>query len=195
MTRRLAISLLLAFGAFIPARAEADWFVRPLVGVSLMTDHGYVDLEQTAGKSKAFFGAAVGWQPNALGLEVEFAAAPGFFRDTGDLVVEGALSSVMGNVTWVLPRPGASARLRAYVSGGAGVIRVSLRDRLEAFASRSTLIAGNAGGGIAVRVTPRIHINGDARYFKSQFGDHDQGGFGEEFVSFARVSGGIVFRF
>ena len=193
MIRAIAVALFAV--AFLPTCAEADWVVKPLVGISLGTSHGFVDLEQTAGKSKAFFGVAVGWQPTDLGIEVEFATAPGFLRGAGDLVEHGALSSMMGNVTWLLPRPGPAARIRAYVSGGAGVLRVALADVLGAFSSRSTLIAGNAGAGVNVRVTPRTHVYGEVRYFRSQFGEQNQAGFGEEFVTYTRVSGGIVFRF
>jgi hypothetical protein len=193
MIRAPVISLFLIL--LLPAFAEADWIFKALAGMSFGTSHGFVDLEQTSGKSKPFFGAAVGWQPNDLAIEVEFATAPRFLRGDGGLVERGALTSVMGNVTWLLPRPRPGARFRGYVSGGIGVIRVALDDALDAFSSRSQLTAANAGGGVIVRVTPRAQLNGEIRYFKSQVGEQNQAGFGEEFVSYARISGGIVFRF
>jgi hypothetical protein len=33
------------------------------------------------------------------------------------------------------------------------------------------------------------------RYFKTQFGDVDRSGFSEQFVSFTRLTGGVVLRF
>jgi hypothetical protein len=81
------------------------------------------------------------------------------------------------------------------VSGGAGVVRVRLEDALGAFSSRTSLAAGNAGGGVLVRVRPGIDLNGDVRYFKTQYGDADRAGFSEQFVSFTRITGGVVLRF
>ena len=40
-----------------------------------------------------------------------------------------------------------------------------------------------------------VDINADVRYFKTQYGDVDQSGFSEQFVSFTRVTGGVVLRF
>jgi len=38
-------------------------------------------------------------------------------------------------------------------------------------------------------------INADVRYFKTQYGDVDRAGFSEQFVSFTRLTGGVVLRF
>jgi hypothetical protein len=192
---RGAIVAALVTVLLVPARAEADWMLKPVVGVTFAATHGFVDLEQAAGKAKPFFGVAVGWQPNDVGIEVEFGTAPGFLRESGDLVERGALTSVMANVTWLLPRPALGSAIRGYVTGGIGVIRVTLDDALGAFSTRSQLAAANAGGGVVFRLTPRASLNTEVRYFKSQFGEQNQAGFGEEFVSFARISGGVVFRF
>jgi len=108
---------------------------------------------------------------------------------------EGHLTTMMGKVTWQLPKPNESSRLRAYVSGGAGIVRVRLEDALDAFSSTTSLVAGNAGGGVLVRLRPRLDINADVRYFKTQFGDLDQAGFSEQFVSFTRLTAGVVVRF
>ena len=101
----------------------------------------------------------------------------------------------MGNVTWRLPKPQESSRLRAYVAGGAGIVHVRLHDPLDAFSSTTSLLGGNAGGGVLVRLRPRLDINADGRYFKTQYGDGDLAGFSEQFVSFTRVAGGVVLRF
>jgi hypothetical protein len=101
----------------------------------------------------------------------------------------------MGNVTWQLPKPNESSRLRVYVAGGAGIVRVGLEDALDAFATTTWLAAGDAGGGILVRLRPRLDLNADVRYFKTQYGDVDRAGFSEQFVSFTRLTGGVVLRF
>src|SRR6185503_16782863 len=157
--------------------------------------HGFVDLEQTAGASKLVLGAAAGWQPRAIGVELELSVLPDFFEGLGNLIIAGNVTTLMGNVTWQLPKPHESSRLRAYLAGGAGIVRVRLQDALDAFSSETSLAAGNAGGGVLVRLRPRFDINADVRYFKTQFGDVDRAGFSEQFVSFTRVTGGMVMRF
>ena len=193
MTFRLvAICALLTM---VPSEATADWIVRPFLGAAVTPRHGFVDLEQTSGEPKLVWGAAAGWHPPAIGVEFEVSVLPGFFDGPGDLIIAGNVTTVMGNVTWQLPKPHESARLRAYVAGGAGIVRIRLEDALDAFSSRTSLAAGNAGGGVLFRLRPRLDINADVRYFKTQFGDVDRAGFSEQFVSFTRLTGGVVMRF
>ena len=79
------------------------------------------------------------------------------------LAVHHVIMSVeTATVHWQLLEqyPGSHApRLRAYVAGGAGLVRVRLEDALDAFSSNTSLAAGNAGGGILVRLRPRIDVN------------------------------------
>jgi hypothetical protein len=195
MTSRRVAVWVCALLTMAPSKASADWTVRPFVGAAVSPKHGFVDLEQTSGDSKLVWGGAAGWHPRAIGVEFELGVLPGFFNGADDLVVEGRVTTIMGNVTWQLPKPHESSRLRAYVSGGAGIVQVRLEDALGAFSSRTSLAAGNAGGGVLIRLRPRLDINADVRYFKSVYGDVDQAGFGEPFVSFTRLTGGVVLRF
>ena len=195
MTLRLVAVWIVALLTMAPREAAADWIVRPFFGAALGPSHGFVDLEQTSGDSKLVLGAAAGWQPRAIGVEFEVSVIPGFFDGPADLVIAGNVTTVMGNVTWQLPKPNASSRLRAYVAGGAGIVRIRLADALGAFSSGTSLAAANAGGGVLIRLRPRLDINADVRYFKSQYGDVGRAGFSEQFVSFTRLTGGVVFRF
>jgi hypothetical protein len=179
----------------MPSAATAEWIIRPFLGTAVSPSHGFVDLEQTSGDSKLVFGAAAGWQPRAIGVEFELSVLPGFFEGSGDLITAGRVTTIMGNVTWQLPRPHESSRLRAYVAGGAGIVRIRLEDALDAFSSNTSLGAANAGGGVLVRLRPRLDVNADVRYFKTQYGDVDRAGFSEQFVSFTRVTGGVMLRF
>jgi hypothetical protein len=179
----------------VASEARADWIVRPFFGAAVNPSHGFVDLEQTAGDAKLVWGAAAGWHPRAIGVEFELSALPGFFDGPDDLIIAGDVTTVMGNVIWQFPRPNESSRLRIYVAGGAGIVRVGLEDALGAFTSTSSLAAGNAGGGVLVRLRPRLDLNADVRYFKTQFGDVDRAGFSEQFVSFTRITGGVMLRF
>ena len=195
MSSRLVAVWIVSLLTMVPSEAAADWIVRPFFGAALNPSHGFVDLEQTSGDSKLVLGASAGWHPRAIGVEFEVSVLPGFFEGPADLILEGSVTSVMGNVTWQLPTPNASSRLRAYVAGGAGIVRIRLEDALGAFSSRTSLAAANAGGGVLVRLRPRLDINADVRYFKSQYGDVGRAGFSEQFVSFTRLTGGVVLRF
>jgi hypothetical protein len=195
MTSRLVAVWIAVLLAMMPSAATADWIVRPFVGAAPGPSHGFVDLEQTSGDSKLVWGAAAGWHPRAIGVEFEVSLLPGFFDGPGDLITAGNATTIMGNVTWQLPKPHESSRLRAYIAGGAGIVRVRLEDALDAFSSKTSLAAGNAGGGVLIRLRPRLDINADVRYFKTQFGDVDRAGFSEQFVSFTRLTGGVVLRF
>jgi outer membrane protein with beta-barrel domain len=195
MTSRLVAGWICALLTMVPSEATADWIVRPFFGAAVSPKHGFVDLEQTSGDSKLVLGAAAGWHRRAIGVEFEVSVLPGFFDGPGDLIISGNVTTLMGNVTWQLPKPHESSRLRAYVAGGAGIVRVRLEDALDAFSSRTSLAGGNAGGGVLVRLRPRLDINADVRYFKTQYGDVDRAGFSEQFVSFTRLTGGVVLRF
>jgi hypothetical protein len=195
MRYRLVAVLVCALVTMVPSDATADWIVRPFFGAAVSPRHGFVDLEQTSGKSKLVLGAAAGWHPRAIGVEFEVSVLPGFFDGPGDLIIAGNVTTVVGNVTWQLPRPHESSRLRAYVAGGAGILRVRLEDALDAFSARTSLAVGNAGGGVLVRLRPRLDFNADVRYFKTQYGDVDRAGFSEQFVSFTRLTGGVMLRF
>ena len=195
MTSRLVAVWICALLTMVPSEATADWIVRPFFGAAVSPKHGFVDLEQTSGDSKLVLGAAAGWHPSAIGVEFELGVLPGFFDGPSDLIISGHVTTMMGNVTWQLPTPHESSRLRAYVAGGAGIVRISLEDALDAFSSTTSLAAANVGGGVLVRLSPRLDINADVRYFKTQYGDVDRAGFSEQFVSFTRLTGGVVLRF
>ena len=195
MTSRLIPLWICALLALTPSEATADWILRPFFGAAVGVKHGFVDLEQTSGDVKLVLGAAAGWHPRAIGVEFDLSVLPGFFDGPGDLIVAGNVMTVMGNVTWQMPKPHESSRLRAYVAGGVGIVRVRLEDALGAFSSETSLAAGNAGGGVLVRLRPGLDLNADVRYFKTQYGDVGRGGFSEQFVSFTRLTGGVVLRF
>src|SRR5215813_7666487 len=115
MTSRLVAAWIGALLTMVPSEATAQWTIRPFVGTAVSPSHGFVDLEQTAGDSKLVLGAAAGWHTGAIGVEFELGGLPGFFDGPGDLITAGNVTTFMGNVTWQLPQPHESSRLRAYV--------------------------------------------------------------------------------
>ena len=133
MSARLVAVWIVALLTMVPSEAAADWIVRPFFGAALSPSHGFVDLEQTSGDAKLVLGAAAGWHPRAIGVEFEVSVLPGFFDGPADLIIAGNVTTVMGNVTWQLPKPNASSRLRVYVAGGAGIVRIRLEDHSTRF--------------------------------------------------------------
>jgi hypothetical protein len=194
MTSRLVGIWLGALLTMVPAEARADWTVRPFFGAAVSPNHGFVDLEQISGDTKPVLGTAAGWHRRAIGVEFELSVLPGFFDGPDDLIITGHVMTMMGNAVWRLPKPHESSRLRAYVTGGAGIVRVRLEDALDAFSVKTSLAAANAGGGVLVRLRPRLDVHADVRYFRTQFGDIDRAGFSEQFVSFTRLAAGVVLR-
>jgi hypothetical protein len=177
-----------------PEAVRAQWVLKPFVGAAVGPRHGFVDREQGAGESTLVVGAAAGCQPRTIGVEFEWSVLPRFFDGPGDLLIAGPVTTVLENVTWQLPRPQASSRLRAYLAGSAGVVQVRLRDALDAFSSTTALAAGNVGGGVTVRLRPRLNVHVDVRQFRTQFEDAGRSGFDERFVSFTRFAGGVGLR-
>ena len=195
MTSRAVAFAIGALLTLTPSEARADWIIAPFFGVAVGPTHGFVDLEQTARDAKIVWGAAAGWHPRAVGVEFEVSGLPGFFDGPFDLITSGTLTTLMGNVVWQLPLPREASRLRAYVAGGAGVVRIRLEDALGAFSSSTSLGAGNAGGGVLIRLRPRLDVRADVRYFRTQFGEFDRAAFTEPFVSFTRITAGVEIKF
>ena len=104
MTSRRVAVWIVALLTMVPAEASADWTVRPFFGAAVSPNHGFVDLEQTSGDSKLVWGAAAGWHRRAIDVELELSVLPAFFDGADDLIVEGHLTTVMGNLTWQLPK-------------------------------------------------------------------------------------------
>src|SRR5688572_15522813 len=180
--------------ASTPGNASAQWTLRPFAGVNLAAEHGFVDLDDAAGRTQPTFGGAVGWESaGALGLEVELATAPRFLKGDSGLIDSGRLDTFFANASWRFGA--ATGRLRPFVAGGVGVARVTLDDVLHAFTSTSNLIAANAGAGVIVRAAPRLRVVGDVRYIRSQYSDTGRSGFDEVYVSWWRASAGVLFRF
>ena len=177
-----------------PAAAYAQWTVKPFAGVNFGAQHGFVDLDDAAGRLQPTFGGAVGWESSgAWAVEAELATSPKFLKGDSGVVETGRVDTFFANASWRLRAP--DSRLRPYVAAGFGAARVSVKDVLGAFTSTSTLAAVNVGGGVIVGTGTRMRLIGDARYVRSQYGDARSAGLGEEYVAYWRATGGVQFRF
>lgn len=175
----------------VPATSYAEWTLKPFAGVTFASSHGFVDLDGVSG-AQPTFGGAVGWDWAKLGIELELATAPKFFKGANGLVESGRLDTFFVNASWRL-RP-SDSRLQPYVTFGVGAARVTIDDALDAFTSTSALVAANLGAGV-IATTARVRLIGDVRYIRSQFGDSGPAGLGEEFVTYWRATGGVLIRF
>jgi outer membrane protein with beta-barrel domain len=188
------IPLIVAMLVWMPGAASAQWTVRPFAGVNLGSQHGFVDLDDTAGRVQPTFGVAAGRDlSNAWSVEFEFATSPKFLKGDSGLVDSGRVDTFFANANRRFGGP--ASRFQPYLTAGIGTARVTLADALHAFTATSSLIAANIGGGTVVATGKTLRLIGDVRYIRSQYGDAGPAGLGEEYVSFWRVSGGALLRF
>lgn len=168
--------------------ASADWLLTPFLGVSFGgdTDGQHV----TYGGSVAWMGAGV------LGVEFDGAYAPDLLGDGGGSTrTETNAATLMANL--IVGAPLGSPGIRPYASGGAGLIRTSLRDADGLFDIDDNSFGVNVGAGVMGFIRENIGLRGEVRYFRSIQDsdasddiDLDLGGF-----DFWRATAGVTFRF
>jgi hypothetical protein len=190
-------TLLLIAASVVPAAAQAQFTVTPFAGVSAAGQTGFVDLEQTAGDLKAVYGTAVGWRiARRWTLGVEGAVMPRFLKSDGDLVERGRLTSLLARVDYAFWPRASTAGVQLFLTGGAGMVRVDVEDVLAAFTGSSTLPAGHLGMGVLLPLGGRLRISSDVRYVRSTSEPGGRAAFGgQEYVSFWRVTSGVVIKF
>jgi hypothetical protein len=191
MTRTtLLVIVMLALGT-TPARAE--WFARGFGGLTFARDSNIIDLDSTNDARKAGFGVAAGRRVRSLDFDAEVALSPRFFRGEPGLLDKGSVNTYTANVAWTLPIR--SARFSGYVIAGAGVARIVIADKLGAFTGTSTKFVANAGGGVAARITPRLGMFTELRYFRTGESDPSAISFGTEYLGYARLAVGGRIQF
>jgi opacity protein-like surface antigen len=122
-------------------------------------------------------------ESNGFGAEVDL--GHGFHFDS-DALSESSLTTLMVNATGVWNKP--LARLRPYLVGGAGVLRLHA---CGPGCDTHTDWAWDAGGGALVMLSDWWAVRGDLRYF-SFFDRHEQFPIGDdERFNFWRFSAGI----
>ena len=166
-TRHLTLAVALLLAGAVPARA--DFFVTPFAAIKFAGDAAIVDLESGASNAKFTLGAMAGVLSDGLvGLEADVAYVPRFFeRSTGALLTRSHVLTVMGNVMVALPRSVSGYSLRPFVSGGAGLMRVSIDDILEALPVDTNLFGVNVGGGALGPLSDALEVRFEIRWFKS----------------------------
>jgi hypothetical protein len=173
--------------------AHAEWFVRGFGGLAFARDSNIIDLDATNGARKAGLGVAAGRRVRSLDLEAELSLSPRFFRGEPGLLDKGSLTTYSASLAWTLPLQ--SARISGYLVGGAGMARIVIEDRLDAFTGTSNMFVANAGCGIAARVTQRLGLFTELRYFRTAESDPSDISFGTQYLSYARLAVGGRVRF
>jgi hypothetical protein len=187
--------------AAVPARASAEWQLKPFLGATFGGGTTIVDLEEASGHPMLAVGISAVRLGDVFGVEVDLGDAPGFVQ-YGDrplpLVVKSGATTLTGNVVVALPRRIAEYTLRPYFAGGAGLMHVRIDDFLGVFNVATTLPAMDVGVGVTGFLTKRLGVNWDVRYFRSMGGpDEGRAGIslGPEQLSFWRANMGVAIRY
>ena len=182
---------------FAPTHASAEWQIRPFVGATFGGGTTLVDLDHAAGSPNVVVGVNGALLGDVIGVDVDFARAPGFFQ-AGEqgLVQRSSVTTLMGNVVVAPPRHLTEYTLGPYFVVGAGLMRARSEDFSNFLSVASTLPAMDVGGGATGFLSKRIGLNWDARYFWNVGGKDLRGvSFGTEQLSFWRATMGIVIRY
>src|SRR5687768_15654123 len=161
MKVRVFSAAILALFLLAPAApARADVVLTPYVGSLFGGDLS----GNTAafGANAAFMGAGI------FGAEVGFNYAPEFIKATVN-TPDTAQMSLMGNLIVGIPimdsdQPG---HLRPYLTGGAGLFRVSSQESQFFRGVTSNDLALNFGGGVMAFFNEHIGVRADVRYFRT----------------------------
>jgi hypothetical protein len=196
-----ASGLAVALWLLIPARAAAEWQVRPFVGFKFAGSTTFADPDKAIETNNVVIGASGGWLGEIVGFEADFGRSPGFFEveppPEFELVNSSAVTTLTGNIVVALPRRIAGYGLRPYFSGGFGLMHVDLVGRFEAVTINRTLPALSLGGGVTGFLNERVGLSWDIRRFSTFRGEGDTAGIslGKEELSFWRATMAVAVRY
>lgn len=165
--RVAGLALLLIAGAPLPA--AADFFLTPFAAIKFAGDARIVDLDHGASNSKFALGVIAGVLGDGMfGAEADITYVPRFFdRSSGALVASSQVLTAMGNVIIAVPRDLTGYSLRPFISGGAGLMHITIDDVLGILPVESNLFGINVGGGAVGALTNVVDVRFEVRYFKS----------------------------
>jgi len=191
MKARFVIAAVFAIFLLAPAApARADVVLTPYVG-SLFG--GDLSGSRTAfGASAAFMGGGI------FGGEIGFNYAPEFVS-AGVANENIAQMSLMGNLIVGIPigSTDQAGHVRPYVTGGAGLFRISSQESEFFDGVTSNDFAVNFGGGIMAFFNEHVGIRGDVRYFRTLTDNDQNSGVNFELgdLNFWKWDVGAAFRF
>jgi hypothetical protein len=198
--------LVAALMLLLPAPANAEWQIRPFLGLTFGgTTTFRADLESAVDEKNLVLGITGALVGDVFGLEVDVARAPGYFESnsrsgleiTSPLVLNSSVTTLTGNVTVAVPRRMVEYTLRPYFVGGAGLMSPRTTDTSGIFSLSRNMAAIDLGGGATGFVTRRVGLNWEIRHFQSINGraaSVDTTG-EKESLSFWRATMALAFRY
>jgi hypothetical protein len=190
MSRRGALAL--AAALFLPAPASADWRLAPIVGTTVRTETGFVDLDGTATGRHLVFGVSLtGLSSGLFGLEVEATVVPSVF--TGHQLVDS--SRVLTASASLVAVPRSIWRIRPYAVLGVGLVRSTSSDAANLLPFSSTQPGFQLGGGVWVPVAKRVALRGDVRFLRTTTGDDGAFAVHGASIEMGRITGGVAVIF
>jgi hypothetical protein len=178
----------------VPARASAEWQIKPFFGVTFDAATTFT-LGNDVGHSRKTVGVSGMLIGEIFGIEGDIGHTPDFFGTAGGLVLNSGVTTVTGNVVVAAPRHLTRYTLRPYVVGGAGMMRVRIEDIAEVLGG-DNLPAVDFGGGVTGFLTNHVGVSWDVRYFRSLGGQPVVGvSIAPEQLSFWRANMALAIRF
>lgn len=198
---RVLLALVAVFALAPATRASSELHIVPLVGLTLRGNTNDPNIAST--------GAPIGTHPNIggavallgesiLGIEGIGVFTPSFKPDVvanNNVVQSSRALALMGNVVLTTPRRWTEYSLRPYVSGGFGLMRLSVADIGSVLPTNSNAAGFDIGGGAIGFFSKHTGMRFDFRYYRRLGGA--QGVIattGEPQLSFMSLSVGVVFR-
>lgn len=188
----LVLTLLVGL-MLVPARASAEWQIKPFLGVTFGAATTF-NLGTDVGGSRLALGISGMLIGEVVGVEVDVGHTSDFFGTAGGLVLNSGVTTITGNVVLAVPRHLTKYSLRPYLVGGAGLMRVRIEDYFNVFGG-DDLAAMDAGGGVTGFLTNRVGVSWDVRYFRSVGGPTVGISVAAEELSFWRANMALAVRF
>jgi hypothetical protein len=189
-------ALAVVFALLTAAPAHAEWEFVPLVGLTFNAHTNAFLIADTiapVGTHINFGGAVSLLGRGILGAEGIGVFTPSFKGDVGTTVDSSRALAVMGNVVLTTPRRWTEYTLRPYVSGGLGVMRLSVAS--DALGNQLNAAGFDIGGGAVGFFTKRTGVRFDFRYYRRLHpGSSAVFGIDEPQLSFMTLSVGVVIR-
>jgi hypothetical protein len=199
MKLRLSAAAILAIFILVPAApARADIVLTPYVGSLFGGDLSGDRASFGSGKRTSFGASAAFMGGGVFGAEVGFNYAPEFVSaSVGNEDI--SQMSLMGNLIVGIPIGSSdqAGHLRPYITGGAGLFRLTSNESQFFDRVSSNDFAVNFGGGLMAFFNEHVGIRGDIRYFRTLTDDNPGGGVDFDLgdLNFWKWDVGAAFKF
>ena len=191
MKLRLSLAAILAIFILVPAApARADVVLTPYVGSLFGGD--------LSGNRTSFGGSAAFMGGGVFGAEFGFNYAPEFVSASvaNDNIAQ---MSLMGNLIVGIPIGSSdqAGHVRPYITGGAGLFRITSAESQFFDRVSSNDFAVNFGGGLMAFFNEHVGIRGDIRYFRTLTDNNPGGGIDFDLgdLNFWKWDVGAAFKF